>query len=416
MKQSNPTPAVPAEQPPIPIRVCKGPGCTHLIGRGRGPTAIYCSDRCNWRAQNTKKKLSRDAENPHRRTVHRLPQEESQLMDRRLRELCKAGVLGTEIRKILNDEFDLSWTFSTYFQRAGRLDLVWTKTRRAERPWAGAEDLPKDQWKACSEDPAYEARQEIADRVICRRPGCFKMFRDGAMDGKDGHLWRIHRKDLECDDPKKVRKCYRRRHPGAPLFTFERIAKQQGGLDVFKLMAKEADLYATPEQRTAADADPEYEPPDSKYVICREERCGFKSRGRLTKHLANEHGIHGKKAVEAWRRKHNWAPIFSQDYLAKRAEDLKKRNERLRAFAKIGRQLGQAEAPKPAKSRGKVGATAKRSPAFLEEAIALYPKLGSWGKVAKKLTYSDWQADQKGAADRLRLEVNYYLEHRKPAA
>jgi hypothetical protein len=82
----------------------------------------------------------------------------------------------------------------------------------------------------------------------------------------------------------------------------------------------------------------------------------------------------------------------------------------------VAQPQAETEALKATKPRGKVGATAKRSPAFLEEAIALHPKLGSWGKVAKKLTYSEWLADQKGAADRLRLEVNYYLEHRKRAA
>lgn len=337
----------------------------------------------------------------------RLTPEQSRRLNRRLRKFCAAGMPGTQIHQMINAEMGLDLRFQTIFKRVQNLGLRWTFTPRTGRSRPDTEYLPEEQRAACYADPAWEARNGIADQVICRE--CFAVFRDGAMDGKNGHLWLIHRDLLGCESPEEVRPCYRRRNPGAPLFTSQRIAKQQR-VRVSKLMTAEAELYVTPEELAAADTDPDYEEHNGikKYVICREPRCGFKSVESLTKHLRSQHG----KTVVQYRREHKLPRITAQDA----ASDQAKR-ERRRIL--VLRTAAQSEAPKAIrhrKPRGQVGAPAKRTPAYLEEANALYAQLGSWGKVAKKLIYSEWEGDQKGSADRLRLDVKYYLSHRKPRA
>jgi hypothetical protein len=220
-------------------------------------------------------------------------------LKRHMRLLCAQQKPGTEITKTLNEEFGLNWSLQAYFQRAQRWDFSWSATPRAGRRLTPAEVLPEDQRSACYEDPAFEARMGITDRVVCRE--CFSVLRDGAMDGKDGHLRTMHG---------LTRKKYRLRNPGAPLFTHKRIADQTL-VDVQKLMAERAEEYADPAEFAAARSDPKYD--DSlSFVICRVQRCGFKATSGLPKHLQNVHGVSGKEAVEAYRREYGWPPIFSQ--------------------------------------------------------------------------------------------------------
>jgi hypothetical protein len=156
------------------------------------------------------------------------------------------------------------------------------------------------------------------------------LCRDGAMDGKEGHLWKMHRKILGCDDPEKIVHRYRLRSPGARLFSFQRIANDRSR-DVNELMAEFAELYVTPEVLAAANSDPEYEDKHMpKYVICRELRCGFKSVGALHGHLESQHDI---KDIDKWRREHNWAPIIAPAAARKKAEELSDRNKKLRKRA-----------------------------------------------------------------------------------
>jgi hypothetical protein len=116
--------------------------------------------------------------------------------------------------------------------------------------------------------------------------------------------------------------------------------------DVLEYMAKEAELYVTPEVRAAADEDPEYEGHShiTKYVICRELRCGFKSVGvgGLTKHLANEH----KKKRVVYLREHNMPAIMSGDALerARQKQRLRgEKNARLLAKAAETERLAQKQ-------------------------------------------------------------------------
>jgi hypothetical protein len=59
------------------------------------------------------------------------------------------------------------------------------------------------------------------------------------------------------------------------------------------------------------------------------------------------------------------------------------------------------------------GAPPKWSAAQMNNAIALYESVGSWSLVAKKLNPAEWEKDQKGVTDRLRLAVTYYRENRR---
>lgn len=230
-------------------------------------------------------------------------------LNQRLAELCAQQTPGPDLVKILNEEFGLGWTFQAFFQLVQRRGLRWTPRARAGRQRPSTECLAEEQRRACYEDPAYEARNGIVDRVICRE--CFAILRDGAMQshGKHGHSGHVRAID------KMSLKQYRLRNPGARTFTFERIA-QQLGRGVRELMAKEVEKFATPDERAAAAADPEYE--DHKdikgYVICRVERCGFKSR-RLNNHIY----AHGMKVIE-YRREYRWPPVMAREVRDEAAE------------------------------------------------------------------------------------------------
>jgi hypothetical protein len=254
------------------------------------------------------------------RTTLRLTPAGKVRMARRLRELCAAQLPGTEIRTALNHEFVLNWTLAAYFRLVQHLNLPWIPTPRAGRQKGATEYLPEDQWKLCYEDPAYEARKEIRDRLICRE--CVRealadptlrvpLLKDGSMQGKGRHLDVIHHMKL---------KEYQLRNPVARIFTFERIA-QQTRVDVQKLMDDYAKQYATPEELAAAQKDPRYEKRNgiSDRVICRKPRCGFKSLGRLDKHFRQAHEMDTEE-IEEHRREYHWPPIMSADDLAKHAE------------------------------------------------------------------------------------------------
>src|ERR1039458_124525 len=94
----------------------------------------------------------------HGSTLRLTPAGETKLK-RRMRQLCAQGTPGPELRKILNQEFDLSWSFSAYFQRAQGWGFTWTAALRAGIRLTPAEFLSEDQQSACYEDPAYDARK-----------------------------------------------------------------------------------------------------------------------------------------------------------------------------------------------------------------------------------------------------------------
>jgi hypothetical protein len=147
------------------------------------------------------------------------------------------------------------------------------------------------------------------------------------MDGKRGHLWTIHEK-MSLNN-------YYSRHPGVRIFTFERIAQQQK-IDIKEYLAKEVENYATPDELAEAQTNHRYEDDHgiTQYVICRMERCGFKSIARLDKHLRNAHDMDTKE----YRREHHW-PIMTGDEHIRKAKLARERMGELKdAEAKLARQ------------------------------------------------------------------------------
>jgi hypothetical protein len=292
---------------------------------------------------------------PHGSAIRLTPAGETRLRQR-MRRLCAQQTPGPELTEKLNQEFHLNWSLQAYFQRAKVWRFTWTAASRAGRRSTPTEFLPEERREACYKDPAFEAREGITDRVICRE--CFSVLRDGAMDGKDGHLRTMHR---------LTRKEYRLRNPGTPLFTRQRMADDSGA-DVRKLMAERAEEYASPAEFAAARSDPKY---DEKlaFVICRVARCGFKATAELADHLRNAHGILGKEALAAYRREHGWCPISSQ-----RARKLSSSRNSKR-WAKLKAKADRA--PKK-RSRGRKGELLGDTAARIT--MAAYRELQGWGR------------------------------------
>jgi hypothetical protein len=200
--------------------------------------------------------------------------------------LCSLGTPGPQLVRICNREIGLGWTLQGYFRRANEWDIQWHPMPRSGIQHPLTEFLTDDQRRACWEDPRYEARQGITERVICRE--CFAKLKDGAMQGKR-HLWTIHEQ--------MTLKQYRLRNPEAPIFTLERIAGQLK-IDLHEYITAVANEHVTPEVLTVARANLRYEDykgdgghGKGEYVICRVSRCGFKARSGLTKHLRNAHSL-----------------------------------------------------------------------------------------------------------------------------
>jgi hypothetical protein len=306
---------------------------------------------------------------PHGKT-QRLTPAGTKRYNRRMRQLCAQQTPGPERVKILNRALGLDWTFAAHFQRAQRCGFSWTSAQRKGRRLTPAEYLPEDQRPACHEDPAWEARNGWADRIVCRE--CFVILRDGAMDGKDGHLRTIH---------KWILKEYRQRHPEARIFTFQRVADDSDcGSDVQKLMAEFADQYATPAELAAADKDGKYEDRNdiTKYVICRVPRCGLRARS-LTKHLRNAHEISGE-AVKGYRREHDWAPIHCQEV---RAGSSSRNSQRWQALKKA--KLAKADEAEQLKLRLQIerGGNDAKITFAVDEIIPQFDRLFSLPEVQK---------------------------------
>jgi hypothetical protein len=262
----------------------------------------------------------------------RLGTEQCQQLDKRIRELVGDEKCGSEIRTILNSEFGLNWELQTYRLRVLDLGLKWPFTPRAGRSKAGK--LSERERIVCYQDPAYEARNHLANEVICRE--CFAV-----LHGELGrHLPKIH------PDIRSNRK-YRQLHPGAPLFSWAALAHKEGR-NCEEVMREVAEKYALPEERAAAAADPEYEDHNRirDYVICREDRCGLKAAS-LNSHIPRAHG----KTVKAYRRGHNWPEITCAETRETRQKNREARrtgNEELlskggKAFWNRFKQMSRAE-------------------------------------------------------------------------
>jgi hypothetical protein len=133
--------------------------------------------------------------------------------------------------------------------------------------------------EACRRDPAWESRQGISDRVVCRE--CAASVRT-PMGGKKGHLWVRHR--ISVAD-------YRAAYPSARLYSFRLIAQVQG-CEVGELIRRTAERYVTPEELNECRHDPAWEKLCNltDVIVCRQ--CGAKIRSALcggTHHLS-QHG------------------------------------------------------------------------------------------------------------------------------
>lgn len=192
--------------------------------------------------------------------------------------------------------------------------------------------LPKIQWQNCYDDCAYEARMDIRDKVICRE--CLREALAGDRDRVEllngeslaNHLRRIH--------DNRTARAYRQRHPGAPLYSCEcGAATSPNRNTVEKYMAERANLYATPEERLAATNDPDYQS-STPYLICRVERCGYKSRN-LRKHITSQH-----MPIDEYNRAFPGARITSREFNKQQAKNVRKRWDALRAIEAKHKNLG----------------------------------------------------------------------------
>jgi hypothetical protein len=146
-----------------------------------------------------------------------------------------------------------------------------------------------EQLTACRRDAAWEARQGLANRVVCRECGALA----SRLSSKKGHLWTRHRMSVAA---------YRRRFPCVRLHTFADVARAKK-LDVAELMARTTQRYATPEELERCRKDPFWEQRQGirDVVVCRE--CGakrFALIGGTASHLRARHGWSTRKYLSAY--------------------------------------------------------------------------------------------------------------------
>lgn len=203
-----------------------------------------------------------------------------------------------------------------------------------EGRWVGADrlfGLSAEQRKECGRDPAYEARNKIADRIYCKE--CFLGLKASGRLRK--HVVRRHA-DLGPDPWSE----YLRRHPGARVTTFAQVARQQK-CDVQELMASFAASYLTPAKLDDCRRDPEWENRNGlNFVACR--ICGLNSTGELGKHVEKQHGL----TWEEYLSKYPGAPRYAKTWI----ERCKKRNAETQELARKARKRS-AKASRPRKKK-----------------------------------------------------------------
>jgi len=143
------------------------------------------------------------------------------------------------------------------------------------------------QLEECRQDPAYEARPGIADRivpadrVVCRE--CGELKSELNSNGMHGHLRKHH---MTAED-------YESKYAGARLTSFARSADQnrrQGRTKTVRDLTDEfAARYVMPKERAECRQDPDWEEHNgiTDFVVCR--LCGLKSKTDLFQHL-KRHG------------------------------------------------------------------------------------------------------------------------------
>jgi hypothetical protein len=232
----------------------------------------------------------------------------------------KFGQLGRELR----DEPGLGFlavvkqsgcnvsTVYWWMRKAG-----WRRKKRPSWPASRRKDVPRlnsEELSECRKDPAWEARRDLTDRVICRKCGAIlKSNTSGIANKHTGHVWRRHRTTLRK---------YKAAYPGAPLWTLEYYASKWGS-NLQDLVANRVNAYLGPELE-ACRKNPSWERDHGIVdgIYCRE--CGL----RLTTfvrfpwlHL----GEHGLK-VKDYLAKYPGAPWWTkEDYQEQRRKALRKR-------------------------------------------------------------------------------------------
>ena len=140
-----------------------------------------------------------------------------------------------------------------------------------------------EQLKESRLDPAWEARQGIKNRVVCRKCGQLK---PSINDPKDNHLSKHHM--MTAAD-------YTSKYPCARLMSFDLSASHNRWLGSSKTanerMAEFAASYLTPADLKEYLKDQEWEKHHQikDFVACR--LCGFKCKFRLSDHLMSRHSI-----------------------------------------------------------------------------------------------------------------------------
>jgi hypothetical protein len=288
-------------------------------------------------------------------------------VDALIREFSAQGLPGMEITRLVNAKLGIDWGYQNYWHRMKKhIDCPWIFTQRAGRPVGRGEYLAKEKWKACYEDPGYEARMpEIWDKVICRE--CLRE----ALDGKRScvaflkgnsltkHLADVHgmknRRDYRCLHPcapmyscevyafLRYRGQYRRLQTHAPSWRKLYDTFQQNRELVEKCASERAQRYATPEERLAAVNEPDYyEKRLRTHVICLIERCGEKTR-HLWKHLLTQHDGMTTKAYRRQRPGARMIPIEALDKAREKGRDARKRTKQ--ALAALERPKDWFEKP-----------------------------------------------------------------------
>jgi hypothetical protein len=182
-----------------------------------------------------------------------------------------------------------------------------------ENPRVTPEEL-----KECRRDPAWEARNGVVNRVICRVCGEFKS--EINANGEHSHL-RKHHMTVEA---------YKRKYPGARLVNFARSgaqnARQGGTKTVQQLMDEFAVSYLTPNELTKYRRDHEWEENHDigDFVACR--LCGFKFKSDLYLHL-RRHGY----TPALYRALYPKAPLLPLNILRDRRQAARARDARGRA-------------------------------------------------------------------------------------
>jgi hypothetical protein len=252
--------------------------------------------------------------------------------------------------------------------------------------------LEEEQLAACRLDPAWEARNGIIDRVVCRICGCLVKT---PLHNQLGHLRKRHPGTSTTD--------YLKQYPAAPLASIKDMAKFYGKRERTpdEVLAQRLSEFVTPEEREECRRDPSWEKLHGivDFVICR--HCGFKSRSELRDdrsgcHL-NTHYLTKKQYMELYPEA-PWRPEARAVLQRNLGEKWRKRQQEIRAkMAKIS-----------------VGRRAVRAD-ICAQALKLRSNQPPvvWSKIVWQLLPSEARENLQGTIKRLTEAVRYYRKKQR---